>query len=53
MTYGPSGEYAAIAQALKIIGMMEMVAECAANRFVWRRPFDVKSCGQSGLHLGS
>jgi hypothetical protein len=52
VTYGPAGEYAVIAQALKTIGMMEMLANYAAQRFVWRRPigFDVKSCGQPDLH---
>ena len=52
VTYGPPGEYAAIAQALKTIGMMDMLADYAANRFVWRRPFtfDVQACGQPDLH---
>jgi hypothetical protein len=52
VTYGPPGEYAAIAQALKTIGMMEMLADQAANRFVWRRPitFDVQACGEPDLH---
>jgi hypothetical protein len=52
VTYGPAGEYAVIAQALRATGMIEMLANYAANRFVWRRPigFDVKSCGQPDLH---
>ena len=52
VTYGPEGEYAIIAQALKTIGMVEMLADYTANRFVWRRPigFDVQSCGQPDLH---
>jgi hypothetical protein len=52
VTYGPPGDYAIIAQALKTIGMLEMLRDYAANRFVWRRPigFDVKSCGQPDLH---
>ena len=52
VTYGPPGEYASIAQAIKTIGMLEMLADYAATRFVWRRPigFDVKSCGQPDLH---
>jgi hypothetical protein len=52
VTYGPPGDYAAIAQALKTIGMMEMLADYAANRFVWRRPitFDVQACGEPDLH---
>ena len=53
VTYGtPNPEHGAIAQALKTIGMMEMLADYAATRFVWRRPitFDVQSCGQADLH---
>ena len=52
VTYGPPGEYASIAQAIKTIGMLEMLADYAATRFVWRRPvgFDVKTCGQPDLH---
>jgi len=52
VTYGPPGEYASIAQAIKTIGMLEMLADYAATRFVWRRPvgFDVKSCGEPDLH---
>jgi hypothetical protein len=52
VNYGPPGEYAIIAQAIKTIGMLEMLADYAANRFVWRRPitFDVQSCGQPDLH---
>jgi hypothetical protein len=32
--------------------MMEMLADYAANRYIWRRPtgFDVKSCGGPDLH---
>jgi hypothetical protein len=52
VTFGPAGEYAVIAQAMRTTGMMEMLANYAANRFVWRRPitFDVQSCGQPDLH---
>jgi Putative metallopeptidase len=52
VTYGPPGDYAIIAQGLKTMGMMEMLANHAAERFVWRRPigFDIKSCGQPDLH---
>ena len=52
VTYGPPGNYAGIAQAMKTIGMMDMLADFAANRFVWRRPFtfDVQACGQPDLH---
>ena len=51
VTYGPEGEYAIIAQALKTIGMVEMLADYTATRFAWRRPigFDVQSCGQPDL----
>lgn len=52
VSYGPVGEYAVIADTLKAVGMMEMLANFAAERFVWRRPirFEVKSCGQPDLH---
>ena len=52
VTYGPPGELAVIAQALRTTGMMEMLANYAAERFVWRRPigFDVQTCGQPDLH---
>jgi hypothetical protein len=52
VSYGPVGEYAVIANTLKDVGMMEMLANFAAERFVWRRPigFEVKSCGQPDLH---
>jgi hypothetical protein len=50
--YGAVGEYAVIANSLKDVGMMEMLANFAADRFVWRRPigFEVKSCGRPDLH---
>ena len=52
VTWGAPGEYAIIAEAMKGTGMMEMLVNYAANRFVWRRPigFDVKSCGEPDLH---
>jgi hypothetical protein len=52
VTWGSPGEYAIIAEAMKGTGMMEMLVNYAANRYVWRRPigFDVKSCGQPDLH---
>jgi hypothetical protein len=52
VSYGPVGEYAVIADTLKAVGMMEMLANFAAERFVWRRPirFEVKSCGRPDLH---
>jgi Putative metallopeptidase len=51
VTYGEAGEFAAIADALKTLGMMEALANYAAERFVWRRPirFEVKSCGEPNL----
>ena len=52
VAYGAVGDYPDLADALRATGMVEMVAEYAASRFVWRRPitFDVKSCGQPDLH---
>jgi hypothetical protein len=52
ITYGPVGDYAVIAQALRTTGMFELLANYAANRFVWRHPigFEVKSCGEPDLH---
>ena len=52
VTYGPPGDYAAIAQTLRTMGMMDMLADYAATRFAWRRPFtfDVQACGQPDLH---
>jgi hypothetical protein len=51
VTYGPPGEYELIAQSLKSIGMMDIMADYAADRYVWRRPiaFDVRSCGAPDL----
>jgi Putative metallopeptidase len=51
-TWGAPGEYTIIAEAMKRTGMIEMLVNYAANRFVWRRPigFDIKSCGQPDLH---
>jgi len=34
VTYGPASEYAVMAQALETTGMMEMVADYEADRFV-------------------
>jgi len=52
VTYGPPGEHELIAQSLKTISMMEIMADYAADRYVWRRPitFDVRSCGAPDLH---
>jgi Putative metallopeptidase len=52
VNYGAPGDYATIAGAVKKIGMLEMLADYAATRFVWRRPvgFDVQACGQPDLH---
>ena len=51
-SWGAPGEYTVIADAMKRTGMIEMLVNYAANRFVWRRPigFDIKSCGQPDLH---
>jgi len=52
ITYGPAGDYPDVADAMRAIGMLEIVADAEATRYVWRRPmtFDVKSCGQPDLH---
>jgi Putative metallopeptidase len=52
ITYGSEGDHAVIAQALRTTGIFEMLADYAANHFVWRRPigFEVKSCGEPDLH---
>ena len=52
VVYGSAGSYPDLADAMRATGMIEMVAEYAANRFVWRRPFmfDVRACGQPDLH---
>jgi Putative metallopeptidase len=41
------GQYDEIAQAFRTIGMLEIVAELAADRYVWRRPItiEVQTCG--------
>jgi hypothetical protein len=52
VTYGPAGDHAVIAQMLRTTGMIELLANYAANRFVWRHPigFEVKSCGEPDVH---
>jgi hypothetical protein len=52
ITYGPAGDYPDTADALRATGMLEIVADIEATRYIWRRPmgFDVKSCGQPDLH---
>jgi hypothetical protein len=51
VAYGSEGDYAAFAQALRTTGLIEMVAERVADRYVWRRPitFDVKACGKPSV----
>jgi Putative metallopeptidase len=52
ITYGPAGDYAVIAQALRTTGIFETLANYAANHFVWRHPIrlEVKACGEPDLH---
>jgi hypothetical protein len=52
VVYGSPGGFPDLADAMRATGMIEMISEYAANRFVWRRPitFEVKSCGQPDLH---
>jgi len=52
VTYGPAGDNAMIARALRTTGMMEMVAERATARYLWRHPisFEVKSCGKPDVY---
>jgi hypothetical protein len=52
VVYGEGGNYPVVARALRATGLMELLADYAANVFVWRRPitFDVKACGQPDLH---
>jgi len=52
ITYGPAGNYRDTADAMRAAGMLEIVADVEATRYVWRRPmgFDVRSCGQPDLH---
>jgi hypothetical protein len=52
VVYGSPGGYPDLADAMRATGMIEMVADYAASRFVWRRPitFNVQSCGQPDLH---
>ena len=41
------GQYDLLAQAFRTIGMLEMVADLAADRYVWRRPItiEMQTCG--------
>jgi hypothetical protein len=43
------GQYDDLAQAFRTIGMLELVAELAADRYVWRRPItiELQTCGTS------
>jgi len=45
------GRYDETAQALRTIRMLEMVAELAADRYVWRRPItiEMQTCGFSNM----
>ena len=59
VAYGPVADYAIYAQALRTIGLMEMLADYAADRFSWRRPItfvlarrsDAGLCLPVGCHL--
>lgn len=52
ITYGPAGGYPDVVEALRTIGMMEIVAEGETERYAWRRPFtfEARTCGQPDLH---
>jgi hypothetical protein len=52
ITYGPVGDYEAIARALQTTGIIETLSRYASNYFVWRDPiqFEVRSCGEPDLH---
>jgi hypothetical protein len=52
VAYGAPGDFPDIAAALRATGIMELLANYASDRYVWRRPFafDVKACGQPDLH---
>ena len=52
VAYGPAGGYPDAAEALRAIGMLEILAEHEASSFIWRRPitFEARSCGQPDLH---
>jgi hypothetical protein len=48
VVYAPGqGEYDVVEQHYRTIGILEMVADLAADRYVWRRPitFEMKTCG--------
>ena len=53
VVYGPAtGKYGAISQAFRTIGLLDPLAEYAAERFVWRKPFqlEAQTCGQPDTH---
>ena len=48
VTYGPAGDNAVVAQALRATGILDVMAHRAAARYLWRHPIslEVKSCGK-------
>ena len=52
VAYGPAGDYPDVADGLRAIGMLELLAEHEAESFIWRRPitFEARSCGPPDLH---
>jgi putative metallopeptidase DUF4344 len=52
VVYGPGGDYPDVADALRALGVIEILAEHEADVFTWRRPitFEARSCGRPDLH---
>jgi hypothetical protein len=52
VAYGPAGDYPDVAEGLRAIGMLEILAEHEAESFTWRRPitFEAHSRGRPDLH---
>jgi len=51
--YGPAdGQFEAFARAFRSIGLLELAAGFAADRYVWRRPitFEMQMCGKPAAH---
>ena len=51
--YGPGdAQYAAFAQAFRTVGLLELAANFAADRYVWRRPItlEMQMCGKPAAH---
>jgi hypothetical protein len=47
VSYGPEGEHAVVAKALRAIGLIDLVANYAEGRYAWHRApsFEAKTCG--------